>query len=104
FGIRSDSSVSGKGTMDAPSRCSAAMSSESVNPTQASPCATSFALTELPSTRNGLFAANARHHFCHRSSLQHCRNGPNTTLKPDWDRLLSDLDAGTTELKQIFLR
>ena len=31
-------------------------------------------------------------------------NGPNTTLKPDWDRLLSDLDAGTTELKQIFLR
>src|SRR2546425_518548 len=31
-------------------------------------------------------------------------NGPNATLKPDWDRLLSDLDAGTTELKQIFLR
>jgi len=31
-------------------------------------------------------------------------NGQNATLKPDWDRLLSDLDAGTTELKQIFLR
>ncbi len=30
--------------------------------------------------------------------------GPNATLRPDWDRLLSDLDAGTTELKQIFLR
>jgi len=31
-------------------------------------------------------------------------NRPNATLKPDWDRLLSDLEAGTTELKQIFLR
>jgi iron(III) transport system substrate-binding protein len=31
-------------------------------------------------------------------------NGPNAMLKPDWDRLLADLEAGTTELKQIFLR
>ncbi len=30
--------------------------------------------------------------------------GPNATLKPDWDRLLTDLAAGTTETKQIFLR
>jgi hypothetical protein len=30
--------------------------------------------------------------------------GPNATLKPDWDRLLTELDAGTTESKQIFLR
>ena len=26
------------------------------------------------------------------------------TLKPDWDRMLGDLDAGTAELKEIFLR
>src|SRR5438445_509419 len=32
------------------------------------------------------------------------QNGPSATLKPDWDRLLSDLEAGTIELKQIFLR
>jgi iron(III) transport system substrate-binding protein len=31
-------------------------------------------------------------------------NRSNATLKPDWDKLLADLDAGTTELKQIFLR
>jgi iron(III) transport system substrate-binding protein len=31
-------------------------------------------------------------------------NGPNAMLKPDWDRLLADLEADTTELKQIFLR
>jgi len=30
--------------------------------------------------------------------------GLNATLQPDWDRLLTDLEAGTTELKQIFLR
>jgi len=30
--------------------------------------------------------------------------GPRATLKPDWDRLLTDLEAGTTALKQIFLR
>ena len=31
-------------------------------------------------------------------------NGQNATLKPNWARLLADLEAGTTELKQIFLR
>jgi iron(III) transport system substrate-binding protein len=31
-------------------------------------------------------------------------NGPNATLKPDWDRLLADLEAGTESLKEIFLR
>jgi iron(III) transport system substrate-binding protein len=31
-------------------------------------------------------------------------NGPKATLKPEWDRLLTDLEAGTTELKQMFLR
>ena len=30
--------------------------------------------------------------------------GPNATLKPDWDTLLTDLEAGTKESKQIFLR
>jgi iron(III) transport system substrate-binding protein len=30
--------------------------------------------------------------------------GQDATLKPDWDSLLTDLEASTTELKQIFLR
>ncbi len=30
--------------------------------------------------------------------------GLNSTLQPDWDRLVTDLEPGTTELKQIFLR
>ena len=30
--------------------------------------------------------------------------GPNATLKPDWDRLLTELEAGTKSLKGIFLR
>jgi iron(III) transport system substrate-binding protein len=30
--------------------------------------------------------------------------GPDATLMPDWDRLLTDLEAGTAALKQIFLR
>ena len=30
--------------------------------------------------------------------------GLNATLQPDWDRLVADLEPGTTELKQIFLR
>ena len=30
--------------------------------------------------------------------------GPQATLKPDWDQLLSELDASITEMKQIFLR
>ena len=30
--------------------------------------------------------------------------GAKATLKPDWDRLVTELEAGTTELKQIFLR
>jgi iron(III) transport system substrate-binding protein len=30
--------------------------------------------------------------------------GPQATLKPDWDGLLTDLQAGTTALKEIFLR
>jgi iron(III) transport system substrate-binding protein len=29
---------------------------------------------------------------------------PQATLTPDWDKLLANLDAGTKELKQIFLR
>jgi hypothetical protein len=28
----------------------------------------------------------------------------NSTLKPDWSKLLANLDAGTESLKQIFLR
>src|SRR5690242_6067813 len=28
----------------------------------------------------------------------------NATLKPDWDKLLADLDTGTARLKEIFLR
>jgi hypothetical protein len=30
--------------------------------------------------------------------------GPGATLKPDWDKLLAELEMGTTELKKIFLR
>jgi iron(III) transport system substrate-binding protein len=30
--------------------------------------------------------------------------GPNATLEPDWDRLLTELEAGTRESKRIFLR
>jgi hypothetical protein len=29
---------------------------------------------------------------------------PLTTLQPDWDRLLEELQAGTDDLKAIFLR
>jgi len=30
--------------------------------------------------------------------------GPSATLKPDWDKLLAELEVGTSELKRIFLR
>jgi len=30
--------------------------------------------------------------------------GPSATLKPDWDKVLAELEVGTRELKRIFLR
>src|SRR5215831_7067406 len=53
------------------------MSSESVRPIQASPRATIFTTTELPSTRKGLLAASARHQDSQAASPQYWRKALN---------------------------
>ena len=56
-----------------------------------------FVYLQRPDVLEKLVAANALEGVS-------TSTGPNATLKPDWDRLLTELEAGTTESKQIFLR
>ena len=74
LGIHRVSAVQGSAATGEPSRCCAAMSSESVNPSHASPFATRRATTELPSTNSGRLASKARHQVCQSVSPHCCRN------------------------------
>jgi hypothetical protein len=56
-----------------------------------------FVYLQRPDVLEKLVAANALEGVS-------TSTGPNATLKPDWDRLLTELEAGTTESKLIFLR
>jgi iron(III) transport system substrate-binding protein len=56
-----------------------------------------FAYLQRPDVLEKLVAADALENAS-------TSTGPDATLKPDWDRLLTDLEVGMIALKQFFLR